>query len=217
MVILLTLTIDRRCGARCCVHFVYVEARSPLTIILINSLVMGTGKGKMLGAHMWDIRVLDLTKPTLQVRKVKNKAPHETVPLTRAQKVLAAVCLYAAAALFVKLSLFCLYLRLFKVKTAVRWLIYGGMAACVILYSASVIANLVWFIPPPGQPQTIESWSAHSAGAGKRPYMLAVVQGTFGTISDIYLLVIPVQSILALNMPLAKRIGVSMIFMTGIV
>jgi len=73
--------------------------------------------------------------------------------LTMMQKTLASVCLYAVAALFVKLSILCLYLRLFKVKTTVRWLIYGGMAACSILYTASVISNMILFVPPPGQPQ----------------------------------------------------------------
>jgi hypothetical protein len=77
----------------------------------------------------------------------------QAIMLTQEQKTLASVCLYAVAALFVKLSIFCLYLRLFKVKQVTRWLIYGGMAACSIVYTASVIANCVFFVPSPGQPQ----------------------------------------------------------------
>jgi hypothetical protein len=132
------------------------------------------------------------------------------------QKSVSSINLYAAAALFVKLSLFCLYLRLFKVKRVTRWLIYGGIVACVIVYTGSVIINCIWFVPLPGQPQTLASWQAMATPSGPRSYYLAIFQGAFGTLSDIYLLAIPVQSVLVLNLPLAKRIGVSMIFMTGV-
>jgi hypothetical protein len=43
------------------------------------------------------------------------------------QRVFADLCLYPIAALFVKLSLFVLYLRLFNVKLGTRVLIYMGM------------------------------------------------------------------------------------------
>jgi len=177
----------------CILAFAGLVAHDAVSISLL-----APGKGRILGGHMWDIKALDITKATLQ-------------------KTLASVCLYAVAALFVKLSILCLYLRLFKVKTTVRWLIYGGMAACSILYTASVISNMILFVPPPGQPQTLAGWSAKAAAIGNNANHLAIFQGAFGTLSDIYLLVIPVQSILVLNLPLAKRIGVSLIFMTGII
>lgn len=45
---------------------------------------------------------------------------------------------------------------------------------------------------------------------------MAIAQGAFGIVSDIYLLLIPVQSIMILTLPLAKRIGVAMVFSTGL-
>jgi hypothetical protein len=134
----------------------------------------------------------------------------------RFQCVFAANCLYATAALFAKLSLFCLYLKLFKIRTITRWLIYIGMVTCVVYYTASVIAEFIWYVPPPGRPRTAMEWFTHSREARDHPNQLSIVQGGFGTLSDIYLLIIPVQSVLALRMSLAKRIGVSLVFSTGI-
>lgn len=126
------------------------------------------------------------------------------------------MCLYAVAALFVKLSLFCLYLRLFKIDKNTCWMIYGGMAACFIVYTASVTANCVWLVPPQGKSHTLESWLMFSRDAWQKPSRLAVFQGVFGMLSDLYLLAIPVRSILALHMPRAKKVGVCFIFMTGL-
>lgn len=44
----------------------------------------------------------------------------------------------------------------------------------------------------------------------------ALAQSIFGTISDIYLLIIPIQSIFQLQMRMRRKIGISVIFMIGI-
>jgi hypothetical protein len=48
-----------------------IRADSPLYIGTIGKLkiciVMGAGKGRLLGAHAWDIRITDITKAFLQV------------------------------------------------------------------------------------------------------------------------------------------------------
>ena len=45
---------------------------------------------------------------------------------------------------------------------------------------------------------------------------LAFCQGIFGTLSDIYLLVIPIRSIFQLHLSVERKIGVSAIFAIGI-
>jgi hypothetical protein len=90
------------------------------------------------------------------------------------------------------------------------------MAACVVMYITSIIANCIWLSPPPGQPNTDASWLARSSSTEHMTNKMAIAQGAFGIVSDIYLLLIPVQSIMILTLPLAKRIGVAMVFSTGL-
>jgi hypothetical protein len=84
------------------------------------------------------------------------------------------------------------------------------------MYAASIIANTVLMVPGPGQPQTQESWLATTAKLGNKLNEVAVAQGAFGTASDIYLLVIPIQAVLGLQLSLQRKLGVSAIFMTGL-
>lgn len=85
------------------------------------------------------------------------------------------------------------------------------------MYTSSVIVFCIWFVPLPNEPQTAGEWLAQNQCCRRHPYELPIAQGVFGTLSDVYLLAIPVQSILALRIiPLRKRIGVSLMFGTGI-
>lgn len=124
--------------------------------------------------------------------------------------------MYAAAAFFVKLSLFLLYLRLFNVKKKTRWAVHIGIVLCLIMYAASIIANTVLMVPRPGQPQTTAGYLARLSNIGNKLNYVAVVQGAFGTASDIYLLVIPIQTVMRLQLSWKRKLGVSTIFMTGI-
>ena len=114
------------------------------------------------------------------------------------------------------MSLFLLYLRLFKPNKITRWLIYGGIFACGIFYSASIISNCAFCMPKPGQPNDDATWLSRAVECSLPSQHLAIAQAVFGTISDIYLLVIPIQSIFQLKLPTERKIGVSAIFMIGI-
>ena len=177
------------------------------------------GPGKWLGTHLWDIRAISFTKAYFQVCRsrrheelILNNGLFENAP----QSSLAAVNLYAASAFFVKLSLFILYLRIFKPNRGTRWLIYGGITVCGLFYSASIISNCALCLPRPGQPDDLPTWASHFQGCNIQAEQLALVQGVFGTLSDIYLLVIPIKSVFQLQLPTGRKLGVSAIFMTGI-
>lgn len=90
------------------------------------------------------------------------------------------------------------------------------MAACVIFYSASIIRLCALCPPRPVQPDDSASWLLRSAECAPRSLHVAIAQAVFGTISDIYLLVIPVQSIFQLQLPVERKFGVSAIFMVGV-
>ena len=123
---------------------------------------------------------------------------------------------YVASAFFVKASLFLLYLQLFKPNKVTRGLVYGGIAVCGLFYSASIISNCVFFMPKPGQPSDNATWLLRGNEATIPIQRLSIVQAAFGTLSDIYLLVIPIQMIFQLHLPFQRKIGISTIFMIGI-
>lgn len=132
------------------------------------------------------------------------------------QCLIANWAMYSSAALFVKLSLFLLYLRLFKPDKITRWLVYGGILVNGLFYFINIVIYSAIFPPSPGQPDTDESWLMH-AGKNNRIFkIMTIVQGVFGTFSDIYLLVIPIRSIFQLHLPLRRKFAVSSIFLVGI-
>lgn len=124
--------------------------------------------------------------------------------------------LYAASAFFVKLSLFLLYLRLFKPNKVTRRLIYLGILICGIFYSASIVSNCVLCIPRPGEGSDTFAWFMRGRKCSAPSQHLAVVQAVFSTLSDLYLVIIPIRSVFQLHLPTQKKLGVSAIFMVGI-
>ena len=132
------------------------------------------------------------------------------------QKNLANIDLFAGAAFFVKLSLFILYLRLFQPNRYTRWLVYGGIIICGLFYSACIVGNCVLAIPTSGQPNENMAWILRETRFESQLWTIAVIQSIFGLLSDIYLLVIPLQMIFQLHFSVARKIGVSSVFMIGI-
>ena len=132
------------------------------------------------------------------------------------QKNLAVINLYAVVAFFVKLSLFLLYLRLFKPNRCTRWLVCGGIITCGLFYSASIVGNCVIVMPKPGQLDDEMAWLLRASQSGHRLLVISIIQSVFSTLSDIYLLIVPVQMIFQLHFSLGRKIGVSSVFMMGI-
>ena len=151
----------------------------------------------MIGVHEWDIPVSSFTKEFLQ-------------------RTLGAVELYALGALLVKLSLFILYLRLFRPNKLTRWLIVVGTVVCIIFYSVSIIFNAAICIPSPYGPNNTPVWVALSIQCGQSQELMALAQAVFGTLSDIYLLVIPNQIVWRLHMSTKCKLGISAVFTTGL-
>ena len=91
-------------------------------------------------------------------------------------------------------------------------MIYLGLGTVFAVYLATTVAFGVLCLPRPG-----ESWSAAllSPRCGKSMSM-TYVQGIFNVVSDFYILILPIPVVLQLRLPLKKKIGVSAIFMTGL-
>ena len=71
-------------------------------------------------------------------------------------------------------------------------------------------------MPKPGQPNDDATWLLRTEKCVPSSQHLAVAQAVFSAVSDIYLLVIPIRSIFQLKLPMERKIGVSAIFMIGI-
>ena len=119
---------------------------------------------------------------------------------------------YGPAVFFAKLSLFLLYLRLFEPDWWTKSLIYFGIISILAFYTATTVTFGVLCIPRSG-----ETWaeSSFSTRCGKS-IVMTYIQGIFNVVSDFYLFVLPIPVVWQLQMPLRKKIGVSAIFMTGL-
>ena len=71
-------------------------------------------------------------------------------------------------------------------------------------------------MPTPGQSNNNSGWLLRGIESTNKLIALSIVQSVFGTLSDIYLLVIPIQMIFQLHFPIKRKIGVSAVFMFGI-
>ena len=71
-------------------------------------------------------------------------------------------------------------------------------------------------MPRPGQHSDTTTWLLSFEKCGHSTQYLALCQGVFGALSDVYLLVIPIQSVFQLQLPVKRKLGVSMIFLIGI-
>ena len=71
-------------------------------------------------------------------------------------------------------------------------------------------------MPRPGGSDDSASWYRRSYECHVSWEHLNVVQGVFGTIGDVYLLAVPIQSIFRLKLPVERKIRVGAIFMIGV-
>ena len=114
--------------------------------------------------------------------------------------------------LFVKLSFFLLYLKLFYPNQWLRWAIFAGIFVNCAFYMAIIIVTLCYTAPSPG-----ESWQAAflSPKNAKTQY-LPVPISSMSLALDIYILIIPAVGVWNLQLSTKKKLGVLSIFMTGL-
>lgn len=120
--------------------------------------------------------------------------------------------LYGPTVFFAKLSLLLLYHRIFSPDRWTRLFIYFGIGVIFIVYTitASILVGLC--IPRKG-----EGWALALRSSRCRDTMvMTYVQGIFNIVSDFYVLVLPLPVVWKLQLPLRKKIGVSAVFMTGL-
>lgn len=113
------------------------------------------------------------------------------------------------AMLFIKLTFFLLYLRLFR---PMRWLrISAGIGAILnaITYLSFIILYFISMIPRPGETSVIFSSQL------SKTIKISIFMAAAGFIIDMYILVLPIIGVFHLQLPTRLKIEASVIFITG--
>ena len=116
---------------------------------------------------------------------------------------------YAPAAWSGRASIFLTYVRLFGSKKWLRWASYFGM---IILIPVHLILPIVEIYCILRNNRKYDLHLVEKCSVGEVP---ALVQGVFGLVADIYLLVLPLPVTLSISLPLKKRLALSAIFLTA--
>lgn len=111
-----------------------------------------------------------------------------------------------------KLSLFLLYLDIFRPNIRLRYAIYIGTAVVSMFYIATFVAFAVFSIPRPGKSELAHILSPSIS----KDITLGLIQGGFSVATDFYILCLPIPVVWNLQLPMKKKIGILAIFMTGL-
>jgi hypothetical protein len=121
--------------------------------------------------------------------------------------------LYGPAIFLAKLTVLLLYLEVFSINTPTRIMIFVAMAIITAHFLTNTIGNAVLCVPLPG-----ESWqlkdSSHACIVVAD--QLSIALGAISVLTDFFIILIPIPVIWRLQLATHKKIGVSLIFITGI-
>ncbi|TGO49556.1 hypothetical protein BOTNAR_0427g00020 [Botryotinia narcissicola] len=161
--------------------------------------------------HMWDVPVIWFSETYWKVF-VNSIKPYCRLRLTFAQKRYVQNNIVAFAFLFSRIPILLLYLRIFGTTKKFRYAVYFGFAADFAIYMVNVPVLAYFCAPRPGG-----SWDSPDALAKcARIEPLAIVQGACNILLDIYILLLPVQPIIKLQMPTRTKLNIIAVFTTGI-
>ena len=114
---------------------------------------------------------------------------------------------------FIKVTFFILYLQLFRPIRGLRVAIWAGGIITVLFYLSYGIELFVLSTPSPG-----EDWLQHfTSPAQSKEANLSIPLPAVGLALNLYILVIPLIGIYNLQIPIRRKIGVAMVFLTAIV
>ncbi|MCJ1466364.1 hypothetical protein MMC07_004983 [Pseudocyphellaria aurata] len=124
--------------------------------------------------------------------------------------------IYLPLVWLVKLSLFLLLLQIFNGLRWMRYFVYFGVTLTGLFYLSVSIVLIVLCAPRDGQSQT--SYPLALASRRCEPSKaISYSVGIFNVVTDFYLLILPLPAVWSLQLPIRKKIGVSAIFLTGLV
>jgi len=118
--------------------------------------------------------------------------------------------LYLFAVMFIKISIFILYLRLFKVKRLFRYLDFTFMAL-TISYCTSLLLAIHFGCWP-----LAKTWNSSIPKKCVKLVAIDFTIGSFNIFTDAAILVLPLPLIWKLQITRARFIGLFAVFSTGV-
>lgn len=117
--------------------------------------------------------------------------------------------MYLPTILAIKITFLLFFIRIFNADKRTRYMVYFGIFACTVFYTAIFFRTL--FICSPIE----KNWQPFAAGYCQPSTISAYTIGIFNAVSDIYILVLPLPLIWRLNMTVSRRIKVMAVFSLG--
>ena len=116
------------------------------------------------------------------------------------------------AMIFTKLTFYLVYLQVFRPMHWLRICIYFGATITTAFYMATGIYWIVSITPRKGQ----DFIDVAVSPAQLKSLRLSVPVACVGLATDLYLLILPITAVLQLQLPTRRKIGVILIFLTGL-
>ena len=114
-----------------------------------------------------------------------------------------------------KLSFHIYFLQIFSPKPVLRWSIIIGAVVTTTFYIAVTITLFVLSTPGPGV--TLAEQFTSYLGKKTSPVLSTTFAlGYFNVFSDLYILILPISGVMGLNLQPRRKLGVILIFMTGL-
>ena len=111
-----------------------------------------------------------------------------------------------------KCTFFSLYLQIYRPFKILRISIYAGLVVTVLFYISVTIALLAYLAPRPGQ-----SWlNQTEIAASSVNVRISAPISAVGVAIDSYTFFIPVFGVMGLQMSLKNKVGVLVVFTTGL-
>ncbi|KAI3317648.1 hypothetical protein HD806DRAFT_550285 [Xylariaceae sp. AK1471] len=165
-----------------------------------------------LGPHSWDLPLLTPDDYLLKVSA-------------------ATVSVYALSSVFLKAALLTMYLRIFRASKPARVLILSSLVVISLVYVALAVADiaecsprlrnlndLVIDVAHFNLPRFLAEFKAYKSEVGCVIPLtrLSAALSVFSVVTDFYVLAIPTGMLLSLKLSKKRKIGVSAIFLTGL-
>ncbi|KAI1653885.1 hypothetical protein F4813DRAFT_242352 [Daldinia decipiens] len=120
--------------------------------------------------------------------------------------------IYGPAMWFAKTAILTMYLRLFSVKTWMKWCCYCGIGFLFCAYWSLVPVSAIYNFP-----HGDEHWDLSLSIDSQPAQVPFVVMGLISVVSDLYILVLPFPILLTLQVSRKRRVGLCLVFLTAII
>ena len=123
--------------------------------------------------------------------------------------------------MLIKTSLLLLCLRIFRQAKGAQLMVWTGIVVITLFYLICIITSAVFCDPrqwPKNYTTPLVFLEAQEKSRCNHPQLnLSAVQGVFSTLSDIYVLTVPIFFISGLKMSLGRKVSVCSVFLVGVV